>query len=117
MFYKNIYAFVNKFKDVNFIRDENKFRFIISQCFRNNTFIYHSTKLLNIEKNIYLNMFLQNWFIVLIKKFKKRVSAILHYLQSTKYVLKNAKKYKDFRNFAQNLFKHVKTAELISIYN
>lgn len=39
VFYKNVYAFVNKLKNVNFIRDENKLRFVISQCFRDTTLI------------------------------------------------------------------------------
>ena len=62
-------------------------------------------------------MSLQNWYNVLIKKFKERASTVLNYLQFIKYTLKNAKKHKNSRIYAQNLFKHVKTAEFISIYN
>ena len=117
VFYRNVYAFVNRLKNVSFIRKEDKLRVVIFQCFRNIVFIWHSTELFEIEKKIYRDMSLQNWCNVLIKRFKKRVSAALNYLQSIKYTLKDAKKHRNFRIFAQDLFKHVKVASLISVYN
>ena len=117
VFYKDVYAFVNKLKNVSVIRKENKLRVVIFQCLRNIVFIWHSTELFDVEKKIYKDMSLQNWCNVLIKRFKKRASATLNYLQSIKYTLKDAKKHKDSRIFAQNLFKHVKIVNFISIYN
>ena len=117
VFYRNVYAFVNRLKNVSFIREKDKLRVVIFQCFRNITFIWHSTELFEIEKEIYKDMSLQNWCNVLIKRFKKRVSAALNYLQSIKYTLKDARKHRNSRIFAQNLFKHVKVANFISIYN
>ena len=117
VFYRNVYAFVNKFKNVSFIREKDKLRLVIFQCFRDIVFIWHSTEFFDIEKEIYRDMFLQNWCNVFIKRFKKRASAILNYVQFIKYTLENARKHKNFRIYAQNLFKHVKTADFISIYN
>ena len=62
-------------------------------------------------------MSLQNWYNVLIKRFKERVSAALNYLQSIKYIFENARKHKNSQIFVQDLFKHVKVANFISIYN
>ena len=117
VFYKNVYAFVDKLKNVSSVREKDKFRLVILQCFRDIAFIWHLTEFSNIEKEIYRDMFLQNWYNVLIKRFKERVSAALNYLQSIKYTFENARKHKDFRVFAQNLFKHVKIADLNSVYN
>ena len=41
----------------------------------------------------------------------------LNYFQFIKYNLKNVKKHKKFQNFTQDLFRHVKTADFISVYN
>ena len=117
VFYKNIFAFVNRLKNVSSVREKNKLRLIISQCLRDTVLIWHSTELFDVEKEIYRNMFLQNWCNVLIKRFKKRISAILNFIQFTKYTLQDARMQKNFRIFAQNLFKHVKIANLISVYN
>ena len=117
VFYRNVYAFVNRLKNVSVIRKKNKLRVVISQCLRNIALIWHFTELFDVEKKIYRDMSLQNWCNVLIKRFKKRASATLNYLQSIKYTLKDARKHKDSRIFAQNLFKHVKIANFTSIYN
>ena len=117
VFYKNVYAFVNRLKNVNSVRKEDKLRFIISQCLRDTILIWHSTEISNIERKIYRNMFLQNWYNVLIKRFKERASMTLNYLQFIKYTLFDARKHKNSRIYAQNLFRYVKTADLITVYN
>ena len=117
VFYRDIFAFVNRLKNVSSVREKNKLRLIISQCLRDIVLIWHSTELFDVEKEIYRNMSLQNWCNVLIKRFKERTSAALNFIQSTKYTLQDARMQKNFRVFAQNLFRHVKAASLISIYN
>ena len=117
VFYRDIYAFVNRLKNVSFIRRENKLRVIIFQCFRDIVFIWHSTELFDVEKEIYRDMSVQNWCNVLIKRFKERVSAALNYLQSIKYIFEDARRQKNSRIFVQDLFRHAKTADFISVYN
>ena len=53
----------------------------------------------------------------MIKRFKKRASATLNYLQFIKYTLQNARLRKDPRVFAQDLFRHAKAVSLTSVYN
>ena len=117
VFYKDIFAFVNRLKNVNSVREENKLRLIISQCLRDIVLIWHSTELFDVEKEIYRDMFLQNWCNVLIKRFKKRILATFNFIQTTKYTLQDARMQKNSKVFAQNLFRHVKAASLISVYN
>ena len=57
IFYWDIYVFVDRLKNLTLLRDENKFRIVISQCFRDTTLIWHFIKLSNLKK----------------KKFAKRV--------------------------------------------
>ena len=60
VFYKNIYAFVDRLKDVAIIRENDKIKNVISQCLRDTVLIWHFTKLSDIEKEIYREMSLIN---------------------------------------------------------
>ena len=62
-------------------------------------------------------MVFDNQCIVLVKRFKKKTFSALINLYFTKYIMKNARKQKNFKVFAQNIFRHVKAANMISIYN
>ena len=117
VFYRNIYTFVNRLNDVKSLREKDKRRHIISQCLRNTTLIWHFTELFDVEKEIYRDMSFENWCKMLIKRFKKRASAALNYLQFIKYTLQDVRLRKDSRVFAQNLFKHAKVVSLTFVYN
>lgn len=69
------------------------------------------------KKRIYKDTLSQNKCNTLIKEFKERTLAALNNPQFIKHSLKNAKKHKKSRVFAQNLFRHVKIADFISVYN
>ena len=117
IFYQDVYVFVDRLKNLTLLRDENKFRIIISQCFRNIILIWHFMKLLNLKKNLLRNVFLNNWYDVLIFKFKKRVSQILFRLQKKRYSMFNVKKQRNSRFYVQNIFKYVKIIKIKFVFN
>lgn len=41
VFYRDVYTFVDRFRNVNFVREKNKFRSIISQCLRKTALTWH----------------------------------------------------------------------------
>ena len=49
IFYRDIYVFVDRLKNLTSLRDENKFRIVISQCFHDTILIWHSMKLSNLK--------------------------------------------------------------------
>ena len=53
----------------------------------------------------------------MIKRFKERIFVALINMQITKYILDDVKQLKNSRMFAQDLFRFVKTTNLISIHN
>ena len=77
VFYKNVYAFTNRLKDMTTIKNDSKLRTIISQCFREFVLIWHSIELIDLEKEMLRNAFLTTWYNVMIKRFKKRTSIAL----------------------------------------
>ena len=117
VFYKNVYVFVNRLKNMTSLRDENKLKIIISQCLRRTALIWHFIELFDIEKDIYKEMSVDNWCTVLVKRFKEKTSTTLINIQSTKYILEDAREQKNSRVFAQNIFRHVKVVEMTSIYS
>ena len=57
------------------------------------------------------------WYNVLTKRFKKRTSAALANIQFFRYTMKNARKHKNSKVFAQELFRHAKAVNMMSIHN
>jgi hypothetical protein len=117
VFYKNIYAFVNRLKDMTNIRDDDKLRSVLSQCFREAALIWHFTELFDMKKNLLRQINLSSWYQVMINRFKKRTFLTLFALQNFKYILIDARSGKDSRLFAQQIFRSVKAVNMNSVHN
>ena len=117
IFYRDVYAFTDRLKDMTTLKNDIKLRTVISQCLRESTFIWHSIELFVLKKKMLKDASLINWYNALIRRFKKRTSVTLTIMQIIKYTMKNAKQHKNSRMFAQNLFRAVKAVNLISTHN
>jgi hypothetical protein len=117
VFYKDIYVFVDKFKNMITIRENDKLRTILSQCFRDASLIWHFIELFDMKKNLLRQINLAFWYQVMINRFKKRTSSELSTLQNFKYILTNARFEKDFKQFAQQIFRSIKTINMNSNHN
>ena len=118
VFYRNVYVFIDRLKNMTSLREKNKLRIVISQCLRDIVLIWHSAKLSNFEKNLLRNrVTLINWYDALIVKFKKRASKILEKLQRLRYIMIDVRNARNSRLYAQKIFRHVKSTELNSIFN
>jgi hypothetical protein len=117
VFYKDIYVFVDRFKDMMNLRKENKLRAILSQCFRESVLIWHFTILSDMKKDLLRQASLISWYQVMINRFKQRTSIILITLQQSHYTMSDARSNKNLRLFAQNIFRSVKAVNMKSIHN
>ncbi len=117
VFYKNIYVFVNRLKDMITIRDENKLRTILSQCFREAALIWHSIELFDMKKDLLRQINLASWYQIMTNRFKKRIFLTLSALQNFKYDLIETQFEKNSRLFAQQIFRSIKTTNMNSIHN
>ena len=50
VFYNDVYAFTNKFKDMTIIKENNKLKTIIFQCFRKSVLMQHLNELIDLKK-------------------------------------------------------------------
>ena len=118
VFYRDVYIFIDRLKNMTSLREKNKLRIVISQCLRDTVLIWHSAKLSDFEKNLLRNRAtLINWYDALIVKFKKRASKILEKLQRLRYIMIDVRNARNSRLYAQKIFRHVRSTELDSVFN
>ena len=53
VFYKNVYVFIDRLKDMAPLRGEDKLRTVFPQCFRGINLIWHLSELSELEKNLF----------------------------------------------------------------
>lgn len=117
LFYRDVYAFVDRLKDMEQIKGEEKLRTVVPQCFRGSAFIWHSIELSETEKALLRQADLVAWYETLIARFKQRTPLVLKSLQQSRYTMANAKEKKDPRQFVQDIVRHARAAQIDSVYN
>ncbi len=117
VFYRDIYAFVDRLKDMMNLRGEDKLRAVLPQCFRGSALIWHSTELSDMEKDLLRQASLSSWYQAMINRFKQRTPMALASLQQSRYTMTDAQSGKDPRLFAQDIFRSAKAANMESIHN
>ena len=53
VYYKNVYVFIQRFKNMKFIHDMKKFRTVLPQCYKKSVFIWHFTEISERNKRFY----------------------------------------------------------------
>ena len=76
-FYRDVYSYVDRLKDLVKQRSPNKLRTILPECFRGNAQIWYSVELGEMEKDLLRSVLIEKWYNVLIKKFKTRILRVL----------------------------------------
>lgn len=117
VFYRDVYAFVDRLKDMEQIKGEEKLRSVVPQCLRGSALIWHSTELSEMEKTLLRRADLVAWYETLITRFKQRTPLALKSLQQSKYTMADAKEKKDPRQFVQDIIRYARAAQINSVYN
>ena len=79
-FYRDVYAFVDRLKDIAKQRSADKLRTILPKYFRRECQIWYSIELGEMEKDLLRSMPLEKWYNALIKRFKIRTPRALKLL-------------------------------------
>ena len=87
IYYKNVFVFTDKLKDLKKSFFDHKIRELIVECLRDDALIWHSLKLDEIEKNMFRDASMNQWCRDLIRRFKKRDSQTLKNLQTERYIM------------------------------
>lgn len=71
VFYRDVYCFIDRLKDMTGHRGPDKLRNVIPQCLRGSALIWHSTELSDLEKEMLREASLTMWCNALTKRFKQ----------------------------------------------
>jgi len=117
VYYRDVYTFVDRLRVLAPIKGLDALRVTIPACLRGSALLWHTVELTEMERELLGNAGLEQWYTILIKRFKERAPSALRNIQENKYTMADAYKGKSPRVFAQELFRHAKAAEMTSVYN
>lgn len=117
VFYRDVYAFEDRLKDLVHLKGEDKVREVLPTCFRGSALIWHSTQLTELEKRGLRNFSVGQWCETLVEKFKERTATALEHLKADHYTMADARQGRAPREFAQNMMRYAKAAHMDSVYN
>lgn len=71
VFYKDVYAFIDKFQDVPVIYGMAKIKKVMSTCSRDGDFSWHPMELTDLEKGLFHTSCIEQCYEALAKRFRK----------------------------------------------
>lgn len=118
VFYKDVYIFTNRLKDLAVQRGEEDTKAVVSSCFRGSALMWYSMELTDLERDLLRDNTtnLDRWCTTLIKRFKTRTAVALSQMVGQMYSL-NDMRHTTPRAFIQQMLHLAKSAELHSTHN
>ena len=117
VFYIDVYIFVDRLKKLTARRDNDKVQKVIIVCLKDIALIWHFNEFIDMKRTLLRIVTCDQWYAILIKRFKERTTVVIQYIQRERITLANVKADKSFRVFAQKMLRHVKVAEMTSMFN
>ena len=119
VYYKNVYFFVKRIKNAVNMYIVNKIRFNLFSCLKKIIQIWYIKDLSDFEKKILrsLNIGVEKWCDVLIKKFKQFVFFVLQFFLSESYFLDDLKNKKDMFSFVFSVMRHAKAINIANVHD
>lgn len=77
MFYRYIYAFIDRLKDMAPLKADDKLRTVLPQCLRDAALVWHSIELSDLDKDMLRVATLDMWHVALTRCFKSRTPVAL----------------------------------------
>ena len=116
-YYRNVYIFIDHFRDLKKIDFDFKVKKLIFICFKSKTLRWYFIELIEIKKNYFRKTFIERWCINLTKRFKKRNFIVLKKLQTKSYTYVDVRRDRKSRFYMQNILRYAKAANYSSIYH
>ena len=117
IYYKNVYVFVNRFKNQVKQHDHEQIKNVIYDCLRDNVNYWFTYELNDFMKKTFRHASLNSWYLQLIIRFKFKTATIIQKLTSQTYNLNKMKIDINSRNWIMHMLRQVRIAELIFSYN
>lgn len=116
VFYKDVYVFTDRLKDLAAQRGESDIKSVMTACFRGSVLIWYSMELTDLERTLLRDANLDLWYTTLIDRFKTRTAVALSQLVGQTYSLADMQ-HTSPRAFIQHMLHLAKSANFNSTYN
>jgi hypothetical protein len=119
LYYKNVYLFVKRVKDVVIMFDVEVVRINLLTCLRDSTQMWYIESLSDLKKKILrtLNEEIDHWCNALLKKFKKFVASTLNYLIIERYILNDVRANRNISSFVFQIMRQAKVANIANLHD
>ena len=117
IYYKNVYVFVNRFKNQVKQHDHEQIKNVIYNCLRDDANYWFTYEFDDFIKKTLCHASLNFWYSQLIIRFKFKTTTIIQEITSQTYNLNKMKIDINSRNWIMHMLRQIKIAELIFNYN
>ncbi|EEQ31632.1 conserved hypothetical protein [Microsporum canis CBS 113480] len=117
-YYRSVYVFVNRLKDMVITKGENLVRSNVQASLRGQALEWYTVELTNIEKRAMTAFTIEaGWVDALVKRFKPRAAEALAAMTKLTFTMGDIHKGHDVRTYAHTMFRHAQAANIKSTYN
>ena len=119
VFYRDVYVFVDRLKDLAVQHDDAAVKNVITACFRGSAIMWYFMELIDLKRQLLRDVELNKWYITLINRFKIRTSTALAHLtiSSSFYSLTELKQGTSSRAWIQQMLHFTKIVEITFMHN
>jgi hypothetical protein len=117
-YYRDVHVFVERIKKMTIVLDAETVRRNLSSCLRETTLIWHIAELFDVSRRIlFYEENMNEWVQILTARFKTQVTTTTTNLLKERYILTNAERNRESREYAQKIIRWIKFAEMSSSFN
>ena len=116
-FYRNVYIFIDHFKNLNKITFDSKIKKLVIICFKKEILRWYNSKFIEIEKNFFKKITIERWCTHLIKRFKKKIFVTLKKLQIEFYIYVDVRRERKSRVYMQNILRYFKIVDYSFVFH
>jgi hypothetical protein len=118
IYFRDVHLFLKRIKDVTKIKDVAQIRENLFTCLRELALQWYISELFENIKNFFrYDNEIKYWEKELLKKFKESVNVVMTSMIKKKYIMKNVKRRRESRKYAEIILRAAKSTKLISEIN
>ena len=116
-FYRDVYIFIDHFKNLNKITFDSKIKKFVIICFKREILRWYNSKFTEIEKNFFRKITIERWCTHLIKRFKKKKFVTLKKLQIEFYIYVDVRRERKSRVYMQNILRYFRIVDYSFVFH
>lgn len=117
-YYRDVHVFVERIKKMTIVLNIDKVRQNLFTCLRDTALLWHTAELKENARLLFIyEKDVNHWIKKLTTRFKELVSMTTTSLLRERYIMKNVRRSREFKKYAQKIIRAVKSAEMKFIFN